>query len=235
MPRAKETWTNLLAQIRLILGETTAASSQWTDALLLLLWNHSSDLRFGQMADVQEDWFTDPISINLVANQAAYALAAGSNSVKRVLRVITTGGVTRKIPIRRDENWIDVEVSSGDPNVSETYLPSYRLRGGNLVLNPAPGFALTGGIEVETDPFPAHFTTGTDTLPASYPDILQTLLVWDTACAAIRVEGSLGEDGDGGYMNHLLAQRAELEQQFVKFIEKRQQTPMRTRAFGYGA
>lgn len=235
MPRAKETWTNLLAQIRLLLGETTAASSAWTDALLLLLWNHSMDLRFGQMADVQEDWFTDPINISLVANQASYTLEAGSNSVKRVLRVRTEGGITTKVPLRRDERWMDGEVSSGASNTSSEYLPSYRLQGGNLILNPAPAFAESNGIQVETEPFPAHFTTGSDTLPASYPDLLQTLLVWDTACAAIRVEASLGEDSEGGFINHLLAQRAELEQQFVKFIEKRQQTPTRTRPMSYGA
>lgn len=235
MPRAKKTWTQLLADIRLILGETTAAGSAWTDALLQLLWNHAMDLRFGQMADVQEDWLTAPITLNLVANQAAYALPAGSNSVKRVVRVYTEGGKTYRIPVPRFEPWMDSEVSSGDANTAASYRPTYRMRGGNLVLDPAPGFALTGGLEVETEPFPDHFSGGSDTLPDSYPDILQSLLIWDTACSAITVEGSLGEDSDGGFVNHLLARRAELEQQFVKIIEKRQQTPTRTRAYSLGA
>jgi hypothetical protein len=235
MPRAKKTWTNLLVDIRLLLGETTAANSAWSDALLLLLWNVQIDLRSGQLADVQEDWLSSTISLSLVANQAAYALPAGSNSVKRVLRVVTEGGVTRKIPVPRFEPWMDEEISSGATNSATGYAPTYRLLGGNLILSPAPGFSLASGIEVETEPFIDHFTGGSDALPASYPDILETLLKVDTAVAAIRIEGSLGEDSEGGYINHLLGMRAELEQQFLKFIEKRQQSLTFTRRVSFGA
>lgn len=234
MARTKKTWTALLADVRAIYGETTASASAFTDAQILLVWNHAMDLRLAQMSDVAEDWLTETVAISLVANQAAYPLPAGSNSVKSVSRILVLGATTRRIPLVRNDRWIDGETTAGASTAETTYVPTWRLQGDDLRLDPAPSFSLANAIEVETEPFPSHFTAGSDALPAVYPDVLQTLLIYDTVVGLMRIEGTIGAATDAGVENHLLATRAELARAFLSVIERRQQAPVFTRPYVIG-
>ena len=214
--------------MRTVLGEDTAADSTWSDAELLTYANTALDLRYAEMFDAQEGWLTTAITVNVVAGTASYAIAAGANAVRRVSRVIVSGGTTTKIPLNRDEKWHDTETTAGGSNTATDWVPTYRLVGANIAFDPVPAFSQTGGIEIETDPFPARLVDVNSTLRDADPDILEALLVYDVAWLAMASEGSVGK-AEEGFDNHILGVRAQLERAFRSVIEKRDQGIVRTR------
>lgn len=232
MARAKRQWSALRTEIGSLIGETIGTGSAWSDATALAVWNAKLDLRMAQMADADEDWLTERVVYNLAAGTASYALTAGSNDVKRVLRIRTADGMRLETPLERADRWSESAVTTGATNAPDYYLPTYRLQGGNLILDPAPSFSETGGLEVETEPYVARFAADSATLPAHFPDIMETLLVWDTAEALIDIEAAKAVDGD--FSNPLAVQTAHLARVFMDAIVKRQKTPIRSRRMDLG-
>jgi hypothetical protein len=208
----------MLAELRLILHEDTAADSFWTDAELLAYFNQAMDLRVMEMADAHEGWMTDPYTADLVAGQVNYTLPEGAGRVKRVLIVVTSGSTTREYPLRRNQRWSQAATTTNTSGLD--CLPTYRLMGEMLYLDPPYGKAVTGGLKIEVEAAPARLTAGSSTLAQRFPDVAESLLIYDTALIALAVEGSQGELPDG-YVHHIRTVRAEYERKWKEYIESR--------------
>jgi hypothetical protein len=217
----------MLAEIRLILHEPVAANSFWTDPELLMYFNMSIDKRVMELADAHEGWVTDGYTADLVAGQNSYTLPEGCGRVKRVLIVRTSGSTVVETPLIRNQKWSERAVTT---NVSGTdCLPTYRLMGEMLYLDPPYGKAITGGLKIEAETAPARLTAGASTLPQRFPDIMETVLEYDTCLLALAAEGSQGELPEG-HVHHIRTEAAKVDRLFKEYIEGRTQG----RTFGQG-
>lgn len=223
-PRPFRQWSDIRSDIYEILRETDQADSYWTPALVLILWNQALDKYNMVLADQQEGWVTSSFTTDLVANQSAYALPAGAGRVRRVVRVRTTGGQVYEHTLSREEHWGGSRVVSAPSTFTpDSYRPTYRLLGNELRLSHSPNFSETDGLRIDLTFSPARFTLDTDTLDPQYPDVMETMLIWDTAYSALSLEGAQGNVSEG-YINSIKVQRDEF---FIRFMEY-----TATRSFG---
>lgn len=236
MARSARTWTALLGDIRLLLGETDAAASVWSDALLLLLMNTALDYRASQLSNVTEGWTTVSLSVSLVAGTNSYTLNSGGYAprIRRVLRVYTVGSGTVEVPLFRDERWYEGVSNPTSTTTGSNVVPSYRMIGATILLEPTPTESVTNGLRVEYDTLHNRFTTGADTIPSYFPDVAESLLIYDVVALALRQEGSMGEMKPDGFMNHLLSTRAEYERVFLEYAEDRISSPVAAQPFTLG-
>jgi hypothetical protein len=209
----------MLAEIRQLLRETTAADSFWTDAELLAYWNQAMDLRVMDLAEAHEGWVTDIVDADTVQGQTEYTLPEGTGRVKRLLWVTGQGNQTVYTPMIRDERWNSSLVQDSTAFGTGS-IPAYRLVGELILLEPAPATSRTNGIRIEVESAPARFTTGTDELAQRFPDIMETLLIYDTWDIALGVEDAQGNI-DPSAQGRLKKFHQKYEGRFINFIETR--------------
>lgn len=187
MPRARRDWTTLLAEIRQLLRETTAADSYWSDADLLDYFNQAYDLRCMWLMDQHEGWLTERWKTDLVANQKVYTLPEGVDRIKRVLFRFT-GGTTYEVPLTRAERWSDPTYEEAVNTTANGGVPTYRTLGKLLYIEPPSAEARTDGLVIELEALPTRFTGGGDKIDLALPSVLETLLVYDVWDIALGVE-----------------------------------------------
>lgn len=219
-PRTARQWSVLRAEVRQILRETSSTNSFWSDALLLILWNQQYDLRIMELANQHEGWITECYHADIVAGQREYSMPAGLiTRVKRVNRVYPLGGNNvYVVPLTRFERFSEPLFDNPSSGVDST--PTYRFLNELLILEPTPGQSVTGGLRLDVENAPAHFSLDTDTLPAQFPDLMETMLVYDTAQAALAVEGSQGNLPEA-YVDHILRLRQEYAARFFELTSER--------------
>ena len=196
------------------------SESFWSDELLQDIWNRSMDKRVMELAEQHEGWVTTTFKTDLVAGQAEYTLPEGAGRVKRVLRVITEGDVTHTSPLIRAERWAMPTRSSTSSTVGRSTLPTYRLVGQLILLEPTPQESETDGLQIDLEFSPDRFDEDTDKLDQRFPDVMEALLVYDTAVEALAIEGSQGNLPQG-YVDHLIRERNEYAANFFDFTAVR--------------
>jgi hypothetical protein len=234
MARARREWSSILADIRLMLRESTAATSYWTDPQLLLLFNNQMDMRALQLQNAVEGYFTTSTTSNIVSGTASYALPEGTGRPRRVLLRRTFGSDTQDIPLTRDEKW-DRPVYNAASGADYNYaVPTYKLHGANVVLSPTPTSSITNGLVVEYECLPDRLVNTTDKISLAFPDITETLLIYDTVVAAFDMEASQN-DLAPEYTAGIRLFHATLTSQWEQYIELRTQgSPVRGTPFYLG-
>lgn len=232
MARARSTWANIKPRIYRLLREDES-TSWWEPALLLDLFNDRLDLWTLRLADLDEGWITEVFHTDLVADQEHYTIPASADRVKRVQLRSVDGGHETLIPLTRSEKWSAPTHHTSGGGIAVGYRPTYRLVGELIELNPRPTENRTGGLQIDMEALPDRLTADGDTLPAKYPISLETLLIYDTAVAALAVEGSQGNLGEG-YRNHLAAIRDETAQSFLSVAAQRSHGRVFGEGMGYG-
>jgi hypothetical protein len=201
----------------------------------LVLFNSAMDRRVMQLATLDEGWVTDQRLAALVANQREYPLPEGTGRVKRVSLKWTEGSHTFEVPLERREYWNDAVVhTAGVPSTINMYRPTYQLQGNLIVLEPAPGFALADGLMIDTEDAPARLAADSDKLDLRFPDVMETLLIYDTVVLALAIEHSQGNLPEN-YVNHIRSFRDELEAIFLDYCSDRTEGMVRGRPFRLGA
>lgn len=223
MPRARRAWSTIRSEVRRLLRETTAADSFWSDTDLLDYFNTAQDLRFMDLADSDEGWFTEPWVTNIVANQKEYTIPEGTDRVKRVVLIFTEGGRTLEIPLTRNERWSDPMVTqSGVATGAIGAMPTYRIVGEEVWLEPPPTEARTNGLRIELEAAPARISADGDKIDLKWPSIAETLLIYDTWDIAVGVEDAQDlVSGNPVALGRLSRTRAQLESKWNTFIERR--------------
>lgn len=234
MARARRTWTNILADIRALLRETTAAASFWSDAELLLYLNLSQDLRAAEMMLAHEGWWKERKTVALVSNQKEYLIQEGTDRSKRIMIVHQTGNRTVEQTLVRDERWDSGFVTdTGGGLTGLGTLPTYRFVGDLIYLEPPPFEVANKSLVIELEAAPDRLTTGTDKLDYRWPSLAETLLILDTAIMALRVENSQGNAAPDTSMG-LDQQRKDLEKVWKKIIATRSYGPTYARRNALG-
>lgn len=115
-----------------------------------------------------QGYFETTKSIDIVANQEAYALPSLYNGDPDFVRAVMIERVLsdRTIPMahqnRYNESNLTVPVSAGD-----AYIPDYRFRGRNFILEPTPADNITAGVKLTYSFMPPRLRCSTATGGAS--------------------------------------------------------------------
>jgi hypothetical protein len=210
----------MLVELRRLLREETASKSFWDDPQLLDMFNASIDERVMQLATVDESWVTDEYYTSIVAGQREYPLPEGVGRVKRVMLLRTQGSRVTEIPLLRNERWSQPAVH-GEPTVPfNQYKPSYRLLGNLLLLEPWPTVSETNGLRIDLESAPARLASAGDKLALRFPDIMETVLIYDTAVVALAQQNSQGAVGTAD-LPTLEKKQASLSARFAEYVTDR--------------
>ena len=206
------TFDTFITRIRRIVKEEDASKSHWSDDLLKQLFNSQYLRRCAQLQMAFEGWFVLVAQRDIEANVARYSFPP---NFQRLTKMELTRSDGRTIPIQRFERHGEVNpppISGGDD-----YNPTWRLLANGFVLEPTPNTAVTNGLRIEYEGLPESLAGSNDTLHPSYPDQLESLLEYDTAVAMFDVEGVQ----ESGQVRSLLRLRAEWEEDWERFIDRR--------------
>lgn len=208
-------------EIRTLLRETDPNSSYWNDTLLNTLLNEAIDYRHMMLCDMHEGWDTEIYETPIVFNQGKYQLPEGLGRVRRILFKFDQGsGNQFEVPLMRSERWSEPVFNGNTPVTNQGEIPTYRLVGSFLTLEPSP--KITGDVKliIETDINPPRLVSDNDSFPLRWPNEIETLIIYDVAVNALAIEQSQG-NADPSYVNHLQRMRAEYEARFNEFTEVR--------------
>jgi hypothetical protein len=220
--RVREDWATIRTGVRLLLRETDAASSYWSDATLLMLFNDALDQRALEMIEEDEGWSVDEFTADLVAGQREYALPEGGDRVRRVWFIYDHGGMRDEYEIRRDERPFD-GMSHGNSGYSVTggfYRPTFRIQGDLLILEPRPDSSATAALRVEYEGLQGKIVGDAGKIPLRYPVATETLLKYDTAIKARALENN-ADKPDADFITGLTVERSLIEAAWKQFIKKR--------------
>jgi hypothetical protein len=201
-------------RVRNYLREQNSDTSFWKDSFLNQLFNAQYRRRCVQLIMTFEGFFIIVASADLTAEQSRYAFPSGFERLSKLELVRTDG---RTVPLRRYERHEGANFSSDDVGGGDQYTPTYRLLGNGFVLEPAPNESVTSGIQIEYNGLPALLSADGDQLHASFPEILDELLVLDTVVAAFQAEGA----HESGPMAAIYMLRAEWQEDWLRFIDQR--------------
>jgi hypothetical protein len=178
-------------------------------------------MRGMQLAEAHEGWMTEVSEVDTVANQTVYNIPEGTGRVKRVLLAFTSGTRTVYQPLTRDERWDKSTVSdTANAVLGPLDLPTYRLLNNDLYLEPAPGTARTNGLRLEHESLPDRLVNDGDKLDLRWPDVMESLLVYDIWDLAVGVEDAQG-NVDERVMGRLRKVHQKYEGLFALFTEER--------------
>lgn len=234
MPRERLTWAQHRALIRRYLGDLDEPFA-FGDELLLQGWNASMDEVSMDLGIMAQSYTVVRFVENLVAGQAYYPLPENVTTTPRVFRIFTTRS-DREIELTFDE-----KVASGSRSVSYSgpdYLPTYRLLGQYVRLDPAPAVDEVGGLAIYGEIAEEGFTGDDSRLPASWPMLCEELLRISTALYVFEQEQEAGGDRGGESNASILGlaiRRRRYESKLYEFLERRRQSPAQAPRFPLGA
>lgn len=179
MARTRRSWSELRTEVRTLLGQSSAASSHWTDAELLTLFNQALDLYQFDLYGKHEGWGLKVHQADIVADQRDYKLPEDIGDIKKVFYV--KGSYKYALEQDRQHSGVYPASDSGfaqDPT-------SYHIVGNYIFLTPTPLENVTDGLEIEAETFGDRIANDADKLPESFPLPLETLLTVETALSAL--------------------------------------------------
>jgi hypothetical protein len=192
LARTRRVWSELRTDVRRLLNDD-GSTQHYSDADLLALFNESKDHREMHLFDQHEGYGVFRYSDDLVAGQQEYALPEETARVRTIF-IVESGGA-RKHVIHQDRQFAGSYL--GDDTQASYARFSYSIKDNHVFLYPCPSESITGGIQYELETASDRIANDSDKLPDSWPPFGETLLVLDTAIAALETqataEGDLGE------------------------------------------
>lgn len=170
-----------------------------------------------ELHESHEGYGVETYTSNLVAEQAQYSLPEHTGRISRVLIVSVDGD--SETPLARMERWGEVLQNTTTAG-GDGYLPSYRIVGNSIVLEPYPPEARTGGLKIEIEAAAPRTANDADKLPDDYPPFIESLLVYDTVILALDHQGSQSPLPQGVYSSYL-RQKMIYEDLWTNYIETR--------------
>lgn len=234
MPRERLTWAQHRELIRRYLGDLEEPFA-FGDDLLLQGWNASMDEVSMDLGVLAQSYTVVRFVEDLVAGQAFYALPGNVTTTPRVFRIFTARS-NREIELTFDE-----KVASGSHPVSyegDGYLPTYRLVGQHVRLDPAPAQDETGGLAIYAEIAEEGFSGDDSRLPVSWPILCEELLRISTSLYVFEQEQESGGDRGGESNASILGlaiRRRRYESKLHDFLERRRRSPAQAPRFPLGA
>lgn len=216
MARVRRVWSELRTDVRRLLNDD-GASQHWTDADLLALFNECKDHREMHLFDQHEGYGVFRYTDSIVAGQQEYALPEETGKVRTVF-IVSSGG-DRKKAIHQDRQFSGTYLGDDTQAGYESF--TYSLKDNHVFLYPCPSSSVTNGLQLELETPSDRIANDSDKLPDSWPPFAETLLVLDTAIAALEMqatgEGDLGES----QINFLIRRRGRYEEQWETYTASR--------------
>lgn len=182
------TLTTLLGEVRLLLNQTSATNSNWTDAELTQYINEAIRRYFAEVVQVNEGQFSAQTDLNIVTDTDTISLPADFFKVIRLYKKVSQG-----YEILSYRNHFDEGYSTQGGTSSNNYAPYYYFRDNSLVLRPIPNFSETAGLRLEYIQFPEVLVSGSDTMDvgisAAFRDLVVMYAVWKAKLKESLVNG----------------------------------------------
>lgn len=164
--------SRIITEARLLLNQTKATNSFWSDEELGNYVNDGIRKYFLELISHDEGQFHAVTDLDIVANQETVALPSDFFRIKAVYKHTDTGYQLLRY-------WNN-HITSYDANnnaSANNYSPYYYFRENNLVLRPIPGFNETAALRIEYTQLPEQLILGTDTLPTGVSAVFKELIV----------------------------------------------------------
>lgn len=211
MAGSRRTWSELRTEIRYTLREPPDVPSFWDDTELLYLFNQERDRLGLKLGLTYENKMVTELTTDLVAGQSHYQVYTPTNRIIRLGYVYPDGRVE---PMSRNEDMREPLPASGTG--SPLTVPTYRVIGNFIALNPIPNESRSGALRIEVEEALDRVSSdSTQAIPTDWPIFCETYLVLATALAAFDVEGAQGPHPEGIYSSiqrRLEKYEVELEQ-----------------------
>lgn len=232
--RSRRTQAQLETEVRRMLRETVVAESFWTAADILDAMNRCIDFRMLEMAEEGENWFVSQYVTNIVANQREYELPSNGGRPRRIALRYTSGSQVAELDLWRNERiGEDYHSASGSIGTWLGGRPTARLLENLLLLEPPPTQAVTQGLLIEIEVAPPRLALTTDTIPDPFPDLFETLLIFDTWDELIGVEDAQGNTNPE-QMGRLQKKHRKVERAWQNYISVRMDSRVLGKAFSLG-
>lgn len=179
---SQPTLTELLAEARIVLGQTDDTNSNWSNTELTQYVNEAIRRYYQIIVQNAEGQFNKVTTLNITANQETITLPSDFFEIFTLKKVDQNDRIILNYRPRTDESH---RVDGGTS--STLYLPYYYLRGNDIVLRPVPQFSETGALELEYVSFPETMVNGGDAMTsgisAIFRDTVVTYVVWKAKLA----------------------------------------------------
>jgi hypothetical protein len=207
-----EIFGDYITRVRRVLHETDEDTSMWSPEFLKQIFNDNYRLRCSQLIMAFEGFFIEIAERNIVANQSRYAWPAG---FERLMKMELVRDDDTTVPVLRFER----HAGSNPPPSSggDAYYPKYRPIGSGFVLEPGPDTTVTNGLRIEYCALPAELTVDADILHPDFPKTYVSLLVYDTAVAALDSEHLM----ESGQATTIVRLRNEYDVNWERYIDGR--------------
>lgn len=216
MARTRRAWSELRADVRRLLNDE-GTTNHWSDADLLALMNECKDHREMVLFDQHEGYGVFRYSDSIVAGQQEYALPEEAGRV-RTLFIKTSGGEYKRA-IHQDRQFSGTY--QGDDTQSGSNWFTYSLKDNHVFLYPCPSESITNGIQYELETPTDRLANDSDKLPDSWPPFAETLLVLDTAIAALEMQGTAEGDLGESQITFLIRRRGRYEDAWDDYTASR--------------
>ena len=217
MARSRRAWSEIRTDIRRWLNDEDSTSPHWSDADLLAFFNECKDHREMDLFDQHEGWGVYRYSDNLVAGQQEYALPEETGRI-RTLFIVDSGGDMKRA-IQQDRQFTGSYL--GDDTQASSNLFTYSLKDNHVFLYPCPSESVTNGLQLELEALTDRIANDSDKIPDSWPGFAETLLVFDTAIAALSQQASAEGDLGEGQIQFLVRHRARYEDSWDQYTASR--------------
>jgi hypothetical protein len=160
-----------------------------------------------------EGWFVTVATRDIEDGKAGYGFPDGVQRLQKV-EIVRTDGST--VPLQRNERHAAGN-SAESASTGDSYLPTFRMFGNGILLEPTPSANITNGLQLEYAGLPVYIDGESDRLHPSFPELFDELVVLDTAVMCLDAEGI----HETGAASTILRLRMELEFDWERFIDQR--------------
>lgn len=217
------TRAELRTRVREYLDEPTA--DFWTDAQINNWINQAYNYCYHIVVQADEGFFRSVVLVNIVADQADYALPTNHLKTRLLERVFDT----YTIPLRVFDRIESVNFTSAT-GLNNLYVPSYRLVGQNITLEPTPIESITNGLRHEFVTQPVPMNADGDSPNAGFVDMWQEGIVLKAVISAKEKEEAIV--GSGADVSAFVSDFAAWQQMIKEAAEIRVQGRRYTETFG---
>lgn len=164
--------SRIITEARLLLNQTKATNSFWSDEELGNYVNDGIRKYFLELISHDEGQFHVIADLDIVSGQETVALPSDFFRIKNVYKLTDTG-----YQLLRYWNNHTMSYDSNNNASANNYSPYYYFRDNSLVLRPIPGFSETASLRIEYTQLPEQLILGTDTLPTGISSVFKELIV----------------------------------------------------------
>lgn len=189
----------IIIEVRALIGQPDEDTSNVSNESLTYWINEAVRRYFAELVQNSEGQFATVVDLNLVANTESVALPTDCFRVKNLFRKVSDGYIS----MRYVQGTLDSSYSSSGDSSGDGYVPSFYIRGNDLILRPIPLDAETAGLKLEYIHLPDTLVDSGDYVTSQVNPLFRDLIIAYTAYKAKLVEGNGNIDLTASYRENL--------------------------------